>query len=478
MACGFNSCAMHEAEDYNFSNTSDNNGEDNVDKQIVDVDDNGYNSAKTMQFNLWGEDPDKEAYVRSYSGNETTITVPAYIRYKGKRYTVTATGDYAFKNSTAQIINFPATIKVLSRYSFQNAKNLFFLNLKSETPPELEEYILSGADNCVILVPENKLNSYKADKGWSAYIDRLSIHGDNSWINKVSKNNAGDVVSYVLSSSKTNIAYADNDLNYAILTNGRIAVYTTNKNYNGDFVVPGEIRHYFRIMPIEYIYDKAFQSKQFKTIQLPSTVKGFGPYAFSESKSLESISLPKGVTELSYAIFANDESLKTVNLPNTLTIINQHAFNGCKKLMEIYIPTNVTKIESNAFTNCSSLRKIVVPASVKELDSQCFYGCSELNTIQLNEGLQDIGQACFYQCKNLYNIDLPASLNNIGQNAFAGCTSLEIITCYAKTPPSIGSTTFSFSNSSKCVIRVPASSVDAYKQAPNWRNLASRIQGF
>jgi hypothetical protein len=119
-----------------------------------------------------------------------------------------------------------------------------------------------------------------------------------------------------------------------------------------------------------------------------------------------------------------------------------------------------------------------IPEGVSVIHDQTFMGCTELNTVTLPSALTSIEQQAFSGCTSLYSIDLPATLTTLGKQAFANCKGLETVICRAVTPPSIGSDTFNFASNSACVIYVPAASVDAYKQAPNWRNMANRIQAI
>lgn len=71
----------------------------------------------------------------------------------------------------------------------------------------------------------------------------------------------------------------------------------------------------------------------------------------------------------------------------------------------------------------------------------------------------------------LTSINIPEGMTSIGKRAFSGCFSLATVTCLATKPPSLG--TDVFKNSSDLQIRVPAGSVDAYKDA--WSAYADKI---
>ena len=444
---------------------------------VVQLDDQRMNADKTMSFGLY-DNKANQAYVYDVVAKTSTIDVPSYVSYNGKRYLVTGIGRSSFEDCAATTVNLPSTIETIEDYAFKNATKVITINLNSPTPPTLGSNILMGATNAVILVPEATLQSYMSS--WSSLANRLSYIGDNSWNNKVSKNAVGDNVSYVYAPTSSGVKYhyQDGELTYAILAdNVGYAIYSSPNSTYSDLVVPGEIRYYFTQMTINYVYDNAFKNSKYKSITLPSSIIGIGNTAFQSCANLESLTIPNGVTSVSYGMCYESAKLKTVNLPSTVTFIDEFAFYGCSKL-EMDIPASVTNIGKNAFSKCVALRKVEIPKGVTVLNEQTFYGCTELNTVVFPSALTDIEQQAFYGCTSLYSIDLPAALTSLGKQVFANCKGLESVICRAVTPPSINSDTFSFANNSKCVIYVPAASVEAYKQAPNWRNMADRIQAI
>lgn len=76
----------------------------------------------------------------------------------------------------------------------------------------------------------------------------------------------------------------------------------------------------------------------------------------------------------------------------------------------------------------------------------------------------------------LKEITLPSSITKIGANAFRGCTNLKSITCLAVEPPVLFTeSTPSFDYTlSDCVLRVPAESVEKYKNS-DWNQYFTDI---
>jgi len=83
------------------------------------------------------------------------------------------------------------------------------------------------------------------------------------------------------------------------------------------------------------------------------------------------------------------------------------------------------------------------------------------------------------RCTGLTKIDLPAGLTSIGNSVFFSCTNLDIVTCRATTPPTLGTTVFggntNYPQPKLSAIKVPSASVEAYKAATNWSTYAGNI---
>jgi hypothetical protein len=89
------------------------------------------------------------------------------------------------------------------------------------------------------------------------------------------------------------------------------------------------------------------------------------------------------------------------------------------------------------------------------------------------EGVTRIGESAFAECKSLASISLPESLTAIGDEAFIGCGSLAAISLSASRPPALHGRL-----GTSAVIYVPAAAVDAYKEAPEWKEHADQIRAI
>lgn len=169
---------------------------------------------------------------------------------------------------------------------------------------------------------------------------------------------------------------------------------------------------------------------------------------YSNGKGI--IKLSADATTVPYQAFLNKSTLLTISLPNSITTLNMECFEGCTSLTSLNIPTGVTTIPDRFINRCAALTSIIIP-----------------NTVT-STGTTSFGQS------GLTSIVIPSSVTTIGKSSFANCESLTSVTVESTTPPTLGNNNVFYSTT--CTIYVPASSVDTYKEANYWSNVASRIQ--
>ena len=116
---------------------------------------------------------------------------------------------------------------------------------------------------------------------------------------------------------------------------------------------------------------------------------------------------------------------------------------------------------------CSSLTSVTIPESVTEIGGSAFSVCSGLTSVMIPNSVTTIGDVAFYNCSSLTSVTIPNSVTSIGSSAFSGCSGMTSITCYATTPPSLGSNGFS---DYTIPLYIPKGSVIKYKAANEWRN--------
>ena len=248
------------------------------------------------------------------------------------------------------------------------------------------------------------------------------------------------------------------------------------------------------------IGDDAFCCTGLTSIEIPNSVRSIGDRAFSGCTSLKSIQIPNSVTSIGNRAFYYCSSLTSIVvdagntkydsrngcnaiietasntliagcqntiIPNSVTSIGEWAFNGRTSLTGIEIPNSVTWIGYAAFEYCSSLASIEIGNSVTSIGEYAFADCSSLTSIVIPNSVTSIGDDAFNSCTSLASIEIGNSVTSIGNFAFFGCDCLTKITCWATTPPTIDSDTFSNYSAD---LYVPVRCKSAYQSANYWKN--------
>ncbi len=183
--------------------------------------------------------------------------------------------------------------------------------------------------------------------------------------------------------------------------------------------------------------------------------------------SLTKVVIGEGITTIGNEAFYDCKGLTSVDIPNTVTSIGENAFYNCISLSSVDIPNSVTSIGKSAFSDCEGLTSVTIPNSLTSLENYVFYYCKKLTSVTIPNSVTSIGQAAFYNCKGLTSITIPSSVTSIGKTAFTWC-NLNKIECLAETPPTCVDN--SFSQTDTCMLYVPKSSIETYKEATGWKD--------
>ena len=162
--------------------------------------------------------------------------------------------------------------------------------------------------------------------------------------------------------------------------------------------------------------------------------------------------------------------IKRIIIGDGITTIGSRAFYTCSALISVTIPNSVTEIGDRAFDWCERLTSISIPNSVTEIGNSAFEDCRSLTSVTIPNSVTKIGASAFSLCVSLTSVTIPNSVKNIGIFAFFNCTSITQISCEAVVPPTCELDAFASINKSKCKLIVPKNSLDAYKQAYQWKD--------
>ena len=124
---------------------------------------------------------------------------------------------------------------------------------------------------------------------------------------------------------------------------------------------------------------------------------------------------------------------------------------------------------------CIMLQKVVTGNGVTSIGSSAFAYCYGLASVVISDSVTSIGVLAFNYCYGLASVVISDSVTSIEGFAFSYCYGVKEYHILATTPHSIQFNTFR-NIPSDCIIYVPAGTVDAYKTATNWAELADHIQ--
>ncbi len=213
---------------------------------------------------------------------------------------------------------------------------------------------------------------------------------------------------------------------------------------------------------------------------IPNSVTSIGDDAFYNwTSNNQPLVIPESVTSIGqYAFRYWQSNNQPLVIPNSVTSIGNSAFdNWTSNNQPLVIPNSVTSIGNEVFRKWESNNQpLVIPNSVTSIGIYAF-GYWEANNqpLVIPNSITSIGNFAFYNWKsNNQPLVIPDSITSIGQYAFKGWQLVSYVEIQAITPPTLsGSSAFDGQNNAP--IYVPDESVDDYKEATQWVDLADRI---
>ena len=218
---------------------------------------------------------------------------------------------------------------------------------------------------------------------------------------------------------------------------------------------------------MDTISDYCFTSSLLIDLEIPSTIKKIGNYAFSRANfkqfptenlnrdlefgkssfaftAIEEFTIPSGISYINPGLFSSCQYLTTIRIPQ-VDYIGSYAFFNCSKLEHVSIsygckeiqdfafsksgietisfPPSITEIGNNAFSDCINLNISSLPESLTSVQYQTFSNCTNITSIDLRN-VASINSLAFHLCINLVEIIIPRYCKTIGSYAFGSCISL------------------------------------------------------
>ncbi len=327
------------------------------------------------------------------------VTIPNTIN----GYTVTAIGDYAFKNCfSITNITIPDSVTTIGEAAFSFCTNLTSIKIPNGVT-SISDFLLFGCRNLVSVTLPNGVTTI-GNYAFHACDKLLSFKLPNSL-----KSIGNDAFSW--SFSFTSLTIPDNvtsigerafEYCYGISS---LSVSSGNKTFysNGNCI-------------IERATNKLVLGC--KNSVIPSGVTSIGKWAFSGCEYLQSLTIPNTITKIERNAFIDCNRITNVVIPNSVTTIEQEVFKSCGSLVRVTLPNKLTSIEYAVFDCCIKLTDVTIPNSVTKIGIDAFANCDSLKSISIPSSVTTISAWAFAFCPNLSKIVVPSSVTTIDEDAF------------------------------------------------------------
>ena len=213
---------------------------------------------------------------------------------------------------------------------------------------------------------------------------------------------------------------------------------------------------------LEKFYGK-FASADNRSLVINGNWTSFAYYGLTE------YNVPDGVLFVSGT---HGSKLNKITIPKSVVSISGFS----KSATDVVIQDSAATIEERAFYEYKGT-SISLGKGITSIETYAFYNCPNIKTLDIPDSCTKIGNWAFQYCEGLTEVTIGKGMQELSGYSFDHCVELVNVYCKATTPPT--STWRDFNACSKLEhIYVPRESVDAYKAAEGWKNLASIIEGY
>ena len=194
---------------------------------------------------------------------------------------------------------------------------------------------------------------------------------------------------------------------------------------------------------------------------------------------IEEVLLPVTLKEIGSQAFLKTSQLKTIEIPENVSTIGQEAFRE-SGITTVKLPNGVTNIASRAFYYCPELTEVITYGTMSNDDpnamihAYCLEGCPKLTRFEIPQSIRILGQGLLGGNRKVTQLTIPANVTQINFSAFNN-TGIKEVKVEGPTPPQVLERVWYGFPDDITIIRVPAESVDRYKNANGWKDYTNKI---
>ena len=171
-------------------------------------------------------------------------------------------------------------------------------------------------------------------------------------------------------------------------------------------------------------------------IDVPDGVQHMGVTVFGNCSNLTRVHLPASLDSIMDCTFMHCNKLSEVTIPRNVSYIDQQAFlmAGVERI-NIEEGSRLQTIGPNAFFQCTNLKSINIPNTLTTLGEMSFYQCQSLKSVHIGDNLNELGRSVFWECDSLTDAEILGSFSNV-RNLFISCPALKRVKIGSKNAPS------------------------------------------
>jgi len=190
-----------------------------------------------------------------------------------------------------------------------------------------------------------------------------------------------------------------NDIYYKVTSfeDNTVGVVNGFRPYEGSINIPEEITYNNRKLHVTSII--SMNNGDITHLSIPNTITSIGGLS---DNSFETIVLPNTLAELKDRVFSHCEKLKKIDIPEGINKIPSGAFDGCYGLEEVkWRPhKSMSSIAPKAFFDCFSLKSFTFTSNMYHTGTfdtfygsiSSFYNCNSLDSLIFEDGASiDLG---------------------------------------------------------------------------------------